>query len=477
MGLKGQIQAPKTTELLQDPFLRKIYSLPHREHLYITCQPFADGKPLCLPIKTAYQYLAGDLATWNEWIVFPIPYSQLPISTQIAITVWDCYSPRKPIPVGGSTMRLFGKHNTIRRAKHRLKLWSHTVADPYDPTKTPSKTNDLPELNRLEKLMRRYHRGDISKVDWLDKRIEQEIEKLEHDLFANVNGLYLYINLPIFDFPLVFNEPEYTYPEEIHLRELDHNMVTVFDAELFQENPVENKHRKLARSHRTGPLDRELKPTAKLRDEINDILRYPPTKQLVDHEKDLLWKFRFYLTRDKKALTKFLKCVIWKDPVESKQAVELLQLWISIDVEDALELLSPEFKDRNVREFAVQQLKRADNSELLLYLLQLVQAIKFERMDKKITSPLVEFLIKRGLEDEILGNYLHWYLMVECEDTIYGRMFAKVAYQFLAILVETPDGINRRDNLRRQGELIATLSKLSRDIRSSKEARPRKVFL
>jgi phosphatidylinositol 3-kinase len=407
--------------------------------------------------------------------VFPIPYSHLPLSTQIAITVWDCYAPRQAVAVGGTTFQLFGKNKTIRRAKHRLKLWSETIADPLDPSSTPSKTTDLQTLCRIEKLMRRYHRGDIQKIDWLDEKIQSEIAILEEDAYSHCDDLYLYIELPIFDFPLVFNEPEYTFREEVTLREMDHHMIAVFDSELFQDNPVENKHRRLARSHRTGPLDRELKPNAKLRDQINTILRYPPTKTLADDEKDLLWKFRFYLTREKKALTKFLRCVVWKDPTEAKQAVELLQLWIAIDIEDALELLSPDYKNRSVREFAVKQLRGADNSELQLYLLQLVQAIKFEKIDNKSPSPLVEFLIERGLSDSVLGNYLHWYLMVECEDVQYGRVFAKVAYQFLATMVESPDGVIRRDNLRRQGELIATLSKISRDIRSSKEARTKKV--
>ena len=84
----------------------------------------------------------------------------------------------------------------------------------------------------------------------------------------------------------------------------------------------------------------------------------------MDAEKDVLWKFRFYLTREKKALTKFLKCVVWTDPIEAKQAVELLDMWIAIDVEDALELLSPDFVHKKVREFAVNQLRRADNTVL-----------------------------------------------------------------------------------------------------------------
>lgn len=43
----------------------------------------------------------------------------------------------------------------------------------------------------------------------------------------------------------------------------------VLDPEAARDNPVENKHRKLARSHRNGPLDRDLKPNAKIRDELN----------------------------------------------------------------------------------------------------------------------------------------------------------------------------------------------------------------
>lgn len=44
---------------------------------------------------------------------------------------------------------------------------------------------------------------------------------------------------------------------------------TIVDPEIVRENPVEAKHRRLVRSHRNGPLDRELKPNAKIRDELN----------------------------------------------------------------------------------------------------------------------------------------------------------------------------------------------------------------
>ena len=75
-----------------------------------------------------------------------------------------------------------------------------------------------------------------------------------------------------------------------------------------------------------------------------------------------MWKFRFYLTRDKRGLTKFLKSVTWRDPSEVKQAVEvLLPLWTDIEVDDALELLGPGTVDNRVRNFAVKQLSKADD--------------------------------------------------------------------------------------------------------------------
>jgi phosphatidylinositol 3-kinase len=83
---------------------------------------------------------------------------------------------------------------------------------------------------------------------------------------------------------------------------------------------------------------------------------------LTSEEKDLIWKFRFYLTRDRRGLTKFLKSVTWRDPNEVKQAVEeLLPMWTEIDMDDALELLGPGTVDARVRAFAVRQLSRAED--------------------------------------------------------------------------------------------------------------------
>lgn len=92
------------------------------------------------------------------------------------------------------------------------------------------------------------------------------------------------------------------------------------------------------------------------------ILGYPPTHPLQAEEKDLLWKYRFYLTRLPQALTKFLKAVSWNDAGEVRQAVEvLLPMWTEVGISDALEMLGPGSRNGHVRAFAVGVMGRADD--------------------------------------------------------------------------------------------------------------------
>ena len=84
--------------------------------------------------------------------------------------------------------------------------------------------------------------------------------------------------------------------------------------------------------------------------------------------------------------------------------------------------------------------------ELILYLLQLVQALKFESAasDQRSTrstgsaishddSGLADFLIARAVKNPVLGNRFHWYLMVEVgmEDRVMAKMYARVDWNFM----------------------------------------------
>lgn len=340
-----------------------------------------------------------------------------------------------------------------------------------------------------------------------DAESESESENEEH--------FTLYIEFPRFDFPVVFADHEYPPPKFVQPQNQssanqnlkppppevrfgpgiagpnglgeddDSRVIRIYDPEQFQrDNPCETKHRRLVRSNRNGILDQDQKPNAKLRDELNEIMSYGPTQELNGEEKDLIWRFRRHLSKDKRALTKFVKSTNWSDPGEARQAVELIPRWAEIDVDDALELLGPTFDSPVVRAYAVDRLRKADDDELVLYLLQLVQALKFERISPDSEngglddSYLATFLVERASSNFMLGNFFHWYLMVECDDrssesNAHRKLFAKVEYHFMLALEENHPDI--RKILLRQGELITILTKISKDIKYARENRTHKI--
>ena len=325
----------------------------------------------------------------------------------------------------------------------------------------------------------------------------------------------LYVDFPRWDFPIIFEDHEYEpsrlikefqntpaasainskpTPEvrygpgiaagNVIVDDEDYPVIQIFDPEQFQrENPCEMKHRRLVRSERNSQPDTDMKPSTKLRDELNEILSYGPTQELNAQEKDLLWTFRRHLSREKRALTKVVKATDWSSSKEAQALTDLIPKWAEIDVDSALELLGPTITNPVVRAYAVDRLSKADDHELQLYLLQLVQALKFEKQeadeDGLPSSSLAKFLIDRASKNFYLGNFLHWFLMVECDDrgpdtnAANRKLFARVEYHFMLEL-EKQDP-EQRKILLRQAEMITIITKIAKDIRFGRDNRIHKI--
>lgn len=105
-------------------------------------------------------------------------------------------------------------------------------------------------------------------------------------------------------------------------------------------------------------------------------------------------------------MTKFLKCINWETGPEVRQALNLLAQWEPMNVEDALELLSPSFKHPAVRRYAITRLKQAPDEDLLLYLLQLVQALKYENFEdifEAYRKIMPDKEILKSIDDTVVG--------------------------------------------------------------------------
>lgn len=295
-------------------------------------------------------------------------------------------------------------------------------------------------------------------------------------------------------------------------------MVSIFDYEMDTDNPVEWKYRRLSRGVMRGggnvqqnSIDPKLKPNKEERAALEHILSNP-NDQLKSDEMDLVWKFRYTLTENSKAVTKFLLSVDWNDEQEVKQVDELLQRWSErapIDIADALKLLGwqKEFKHNIVRQFAVETLSKARDEELLDYLLQLVQALRYDdasigssstsasnnsdestqqppqrlssRSSSTFVGPLAQFLIARAGKNFQLANSLYWYIKVELNDAKDGRMYTSVFNALLNHLKASTVASRRQifDMLSAQDAMIQQISKLhqrARDERGRKDLKEEK---
>ncbi|XP_071445759.1 phosphatidylinositol 4,5-bisphosphate 3-kinase catalytic subunit delta isoform [Hetaerina americana] len=138
-----------------------------------------------------------------------------------------------------------------------------------------------------------------------------------------------------------------------------------------------------------------------------------PLLEMHEQERKDMWALREECKqRAPHLLPKLLDCVEWNDFREVADAILLLQQWPKLPVEKALELLDYAYADQSVRSFAVQCLECVSDDDLLLYLLQLVQALKHESY---LLCDLVEFLLRRALNNSKIGHYLFWHLRSEMQ--------------------------------------------------------------
>ncbi|XP_053662768.1 phosphatidylinositol 3-kinase catalytic subunit type 3 [Anopheles marshallii] len=490
--LEGENVGYSYEKLIEQPLLK--FSGMYTEKtppLKVKLQIFEHGEPVGLPVCTSHKHFSTRWS-WNEWVTLPLRFTDISRTAVIGLTIYDCAGGREQLTVvGGTSISFFSTNGLFRQGLYDLKVWPQMEPDGTRNSTTPGKCSNagVNQMQRLSKLAKKHRNGQMEKIDWLDRLTFRELEVINEMEKRNSQFLYLMV-----EFPQVFIE-EKMY-SVIHLEKNSNSMLTfipkpkivvVPDCEIHQENLVERKHHRLSRSARSGTSDRDVKPNAVVRDTLNAIVyRYSSTYPLSSEEQDIIWKYRFYLSSHKKALTKFLKCVNWETATEVRQALALLESWSPMDVEDALELLNSTFRHPVVRWYAITRLNEASDEYLLLYLLQLVQALKYEPFDEPTNlavrppgdgreifqsydesteaqydelqtdnggtsdtnveeeiknryhnsnvNNLASFLVERACKNPTLANYLYWYLSIECEDERIGKKDLKISEMYSNVL-------------------------------------------
>ena len=479
----------------------------------MTCCIYAFGKPLCQS-RTSYTSFNGNGSS-REWITFPLKYKDLPSSgTQLLFTVYDILKPNTAVAIGYASFNLFNRKFGLRCGRYSIQL--NQFNDNNTTTSNSGNneqqidgseymcSNGVPllksETYRLEKLVKKYENNKINKIEWMDRNTFKVINEINlNERISESAPFTLLFELPSFEFPVISHEMESKILFDISPNTNNSNnsstnisnsningnyynnnsgkmtdIVLTKDPEIIYKkstseimNPVQTKTLKVHRSYQRKMMDKNLKPDTNELKEIITVLAYPPTKHLNVDERELLWKFRFYLTNNKKALIKFLKCIDWNDTQEVKHAIEIMKMWNTIDVDEALGLLSNNFKDRELRSYAVNRISLIEtDDEMLQYLLQLVQAIRYEQHHND-DSELVLFLLQRTSSSLLLANHFFWYVKVETDDPKYGKLYLNILRKFLEELSRSKIGIDMIQYFKKQEEIIGQLCNIQKKLKTA----------
>uniref|UniRef100_A0A7N8XKC8 phosphatidylinositol-4,5-bisphosphate 3-kinase n=1 Tax=Mastacembelus armatus TaxID=205130 RepID=A0A7N8XKC8_9TELE len=158
--------------------------------------------------------------------------------------------------------------------------------------------------------------------------------------------------------------------------------------------------------------------------ELKEIMERDPLSQLCENEKDLIWTLRYDCRENfPQSLPKLLLSVKWSKHEDMAQLQALLQIWPKLSPRDALELLDFNYPDQYVREYAVCCLRDMSDEELLQYLLQLVQVLRYEPY---YDCALTHFLLERAQGNRKIGHFLFWHLRSEIHMPAVSVQFALI---------------------------------------------------
>ena len=158
--------------------------------------------------------------------------------------------------------------------------------------------------------------------------------------------------------------------------------------------------------------------------------------ELNNNEKNLLWNKRLIISKQFiPELPRLLQSCNYKDPNVNQELKRIFKNSIGVTIVQAIDFLSGGYVNEVIREFAVNVLKNASYTDISYYLLQLIQALKYE---KNIDNPLAIFLLEQAVIHPItIGHEFFWHLRAEMYNPEVQKKFGLYLEVFLSKISES----------------------------------------
>lgn len=182
---------------------------------------------------------------------------------------------------------------------------------------------------------------------------------------------------------------------------------------------------------------------------------------LSEADKQCLWHYRHCVNKLPGNISLLLGSAPGWDPPTISIMYRLLQDWSFSDPLEGLSLLSPCFSDGNIRDAACRQIGKMSDDELLEFLPQLIQAVKF---DWCLDSSLVKLLLERSLRSVQIAHRLFWLLTDATNESHYRHL-----YQTLLAALQFCMGSALNAEFSRETKMIGILQKIAERVKNAPE--------
>ncbi|NXO48825.1 P3C2G kinase, partial [Aramus guarauna] len=207
------------------------------------------------------------------------------------------------------------------------------------------------------------------------------------------------------------------------------------------------------------------------KDCLKHIARLSQTHSLLllsEQQKRILWFYRYYCNNQNCSLPLVLGSAPSWDRTTVSEMYAVLRRWRFSNPLEALGLLTFSFPDQDIRRTAVQQIENLSNDELLEYLPQLVQVLKFEW---SLESPLVKLLLNRSLQSIQVAHQLYWLLK-----NAQNEVHFKIWYQKLLAALQFCAGKTLNNELSKEGKLITILEDIAKKVKVASDPKRKEVL-
>ncbi|NWX12707.1 P3C2G kinase, partial [Aegotheles bennettii] len=216
---------------------------------------------------------------------------------------------------------------------------------------------------------------------------------------------------------------------------------------------------------RRGDLEEQMKDSLK---HVTRLSQMHSLLLLSEQQRRILWFYRYYCNNENCSLPLVLGSAPSWDRTTISEMYAVLRRWRFSNPLEALGLLTFSFPDQDIRRTAVQQIENLSNDELLVYLPQLVQVLKFEW---SLESPLVKLLLNRSLQSIQVAHQVYWLLK-----NAQNEVHFKIWYQKLLAALQFCAGKALNNEFSKEGKLLRVLEDIAKKVKAASDPKRKEVL-